>query len=114
MGKIEETARALGRMLRESEVYKRFGEASESFAKDEELKSLLDSAAKKEKEIEEKMKKSIPVEVVEKKELDQLKEKVHAHPVYAEFLEAEKAYIALMKRVNDAVGGAMGTRTCTE
>lgn len=114
MGKIEEAARALGKMLRESKEYKRFTKSSESLAGDKELNSLLDSVARKEREMEKKIKNSIPVEVSEKREFNQLKEKAQTHPVYAEFLEAEKAYIALMKRVNEAVGEAMGTQTCTE
>lgn len=107
MGEIEESARTLGRMLKESPEYKKFGKASDSLENDEELKSLINSVAEKERALNEKMEKAIPVEVEEKRNLKELKDKAQANAVSAEFLEAEKAYFALMKRVNDAVNEAL-------
>ena len=107
MGNIEESARALGKMLKESTEYKEFRKTSDSLEKDEELMSLINSVTEKEDAMNEKMDKGIPVEVEEKRDLKELKGKVQAHHVYAEFLKAEKAYFVLMKRVNDAMNEAL-------
>jgi len=107
MGDIEKGARALGKMLKKSTEYKEFKKTSDSLEKDEELMSLINSVTEKEKAMNEKMDKGIPVEVEEKRELKELKGKVRAHPVYSEFLKAEKAYFILMKRVNDAMNEAL-------
>ena len=64
MDKLEETARALGRMLKDSEEYKRFLKASDSFAKDKDLKTMLKTLREKERAIEEKMRKGTPVSIV--------------------------------------------------
>jgi cell fate (sporulation/competence/biofilm development) regulator YlbF (YheA/YmcA/DUF963 family) len=106
--KLEETARELGRMLKESEEYKRFLKASDAFAEDKDLKAMLKTLSEKERAIEEKMRKGTPVEVEEKQEVSQLRENTQAHPTYAEFLAAQSEYLTLMKRVNDAVNEAAG------
>ena len=111
---MEETARALGKMLKESEEYKRFLKASDSFAEDTDLKAMLETLAEKERVIEEKMRKGSPVEVGEKHEVSQLREKTRAHPAYAEFLTAQSEYLVLLKRVNDAVNEAAGAESEAE
>lgn len=107
MGDIEEVARSLGKMLKDSTEYREFRRTSDSLEKDEKLMSLINSVSEKEKAISEKMDKGIPVEVEEKRDLKELKGKVQTHAVYAEFLKAEKAYFALMKKVNDAMNEAL-------
>ena len=107
MDDIEEGARALGKMLKVSTEYKEFKKTSDSLEKDEGLMSLINSVTEKEKAMSEKMEKGIPVEVEEKRNLKELKGKVRAHPVYAGFLKAEKAYFVLMKKVNDSMNEAL-------
>jgi cell fate (sporulation/competence/biofilm development) regulator YlbF (YheA/YmcA/DUF963 family) len=106
--RLEQTARELGKMMKESAEYTRFTQASEAFAEDEDLKKMLETLAKKEKAIEEKMQKGVPVEVEEKREVGELREKTREHPTYAEFVDAQSEYLALLKRVNDAVNEAAG------
>ena|GEM_PF-813622 len=114
MDKLEETARALGRMLKDSAEYKRFVGASEAFAEDKDLKDMLETLAVKERAIEEKMRSGAPVEVEEKREVTQLRDKTRDHPRYAEFLKAQNDYLVLLKRVNDAVNEAAGAEAGME
>lgn len=111
VNKLEETARALGKMLRESPEYRRFVKASDLLEQDTELKNLLDELAEKERTIEEKMQKGTPVEAAEKHEVSQLREKTRDHPTYAEFLGSRSEYLILMRRVNEAVNEAAGADT---
>lgn len=108
MGEIEETARAIGRMLKESAQYSRFTVASKSLQSDQELLSLLGLLNDKQSAMDDKMRKCTPVGVDEKRELRELVEKARVHPVYAEYQTAEREYLALMKRVNDAMNEAIG------
>ncbi len=67
---------------------------------------MIDLAAEKEAGIAKKMKEGKPVEVWEKRELKEEQDKIQSHPIYSEFLEAERGYLALMKRVNEAMNEA--------
>jgi cell fate (sporulation/competence/biofilm development) regulator YlbF (YheA/YmcA/DUF963 family) len=112
--RLEETARALGKMMKESAEYRRFIRASDAFAEDEELKKMLETLGQMEKAIEEKMRKGTPVEVEEKREVGELRKKTRGHPKYAEFLEAQSEYLVLLKRIDDAVNEAAGAEAGSE
>jgi cell fate (sporulation/competence/biofilm development) regulator YlbF (YheA/YmcA/DUF963 family) len=93
-------------MLKDSREYKRFQEASRALEADSELKGMLDLHAEKEAKVAEKMREGKPVEVSEKRELKEEEEEIRSHPIYSEFLEAERGYLTLMKRVNEAMNEA--------
>ena len=101
MGEIEETARTLGKMIKESAEYERFRKALKALEGDDKLASLLDEVAQKKRAMDEKLKNGAPIEVAEKTEMNELEKKVRTSDIYAEFVEGEKGYIGLMKSVND-------------
>lgn len=103
MEEIIEFASKLGAAIASHERYKTFREAEEQLKKDNEAKEFSEALEKQNIKIQELEKDLKPVEVEDKKKLQQLKEKLAANKSIQEFLKVQTDYVELMTKVNEQI-----------
>lgn len=103
MEEVIEFASKLGAAIANHERYKAFREAEEQLKKDNEAKELSEALEKQTIKIQELEKDLKPVEVEDKKKLQQLKEKLAANKFIQKFLKAQTDYVELMTKVNEQI-----------
>ena len=103
MEEILELASKLSTAITNHKRYKMFKEAEEQLKKDNEAKEISEKLEKQSKKIYQLEKDSKPVEVEEKKKLQQLKGEVASNPSIQKFLKAQADYVELMKRLNERI-----------
>ena len=80
-----------------------FKEAKEQLKKDDKAKEISEELEKQSRKIYELEKDLKPVEVEEKKKLQQLKEKVASNQSIQKFLKVQTDYVELMTKVNKRI-----------
>ena len=105
MEDILEKARRLGRTLAEHPRFKAFLDASKRLHEDKAAGQALQAYNQAAQAIAEKEKKTRPVEVAEKEELERLRAAVAANDTVKAFMKAQADYMELMRKVNDAIYG---------
>ncbi len=103
MEEILELASKLSEAIASNDRFKMFKETEEQLKKDnvaKEISEKLEIQSKKIYELEKNLK---PIEVEDKKKLQQLKEEVASNPSIQKFLKAQADYVELMKRVNGRI-----------
>ena len=103
MEEILEIASRLGAAIANYNGYKVFREAEEQLKKDNVAKEISEKLEKQSKKIYELEKNMKPVEVEDKKELQQLKEQVASNQSIQKFLKAQTDYIEFMKKINERI-----------
>ena len=103
MEEILEIASKLGAAIASNNRYKEFKEAEEQLGKDENAIEISEELEKQSRKIHGLEKDLKPVEVEDKKRLQQLKEKVASNQSIQKFLRVKTDYIELMTRVNKCI-----------
>jgi cell fate (sporulation/competence/biofilm development) regulator YlbF (YheA/YmcA/DUF963 family) len=103
MEEILELASKLGAAIANNNRYKMFKETEEQLKKDNVAKEISEKLEKQSKKIYELEKNLKPIEVEDKKKLQQLKEEVASNPSIQKFLKAQADYVELMKKVNERI-----------
>ncbi len=103
MEEILELASKLGAAIANHNRYKSFREAEEQLKKDSVAKEVSEELEKQSKKIYELEKNLKPVEVEDKRKLQQLKEKVASKQSIQNFLKAQTDYVELMTKINDRI-----------
>ncbi|MHC4139664.1 MAG: YlbF family regulator [Planctomycetota bacterium] len=103
MEEILEIASKLGAAIANHNRYKMFKEAEEQLKKDDEAKEISEELEKQSRKIHELEKNLEPVEVEDKKKLQQLKEKVASNQSIQKFLKVQTDYVELMTKVNKRI-----------
>ncbi len=103
MEEILELASKLGAAIANNNRYKMFKETEEQLKKDNVAKDISEKLEKQSKKIYELEKNLKPIEVEDKKKLQQLKEEVASNPSIQKFLKAQADYVELMKRINERI-----------
>ncbi len=103
MEEILELASKLGAAIANNNRYKMFKETEEQLKKDNVAKDISEKLEKQSKKIYELEKNLKPIEVEDKKKLQQLKEEVASNPSIQKFLKAQADYVELMKKVNERI-----------
>ncbi len=98
-----EIASELGVAIANHNRYKMFREAEEQLKKDSVAKEISEKLEKQSKKIYELEKNKKPVEVEDKKELQQLKEQVASNQSIQKFLKAQTDYVEFMKKINERI-----------
>ena len=98
-----EIASRLGAAIANNDRFKMFKEAEEQLKKDSVAKAISEKLEKQSKKIYELEKNKKPVEVEDKKELQQLKEQVASNQTIQKFLKAQTDYVGFMKRINECI-----------
>lgn len=100
---ILKQAKKLGVTIGKSDIWVDFTEASEKFRQDEEIQKLLDELRIKEKEQSVKIEKGLPIEVDEKRELQEIEVKISNNKIFREFMVFENRYLALMGEIEKVI-----------
>ena len=103
MEKILEIASKLGAAIANHNRYKVFKEAEKQFKKDGEAIEISEELEKQSRKIHGLEKDLKPVEVEDKKRLQQLKEKVASSQSIQNFLKVQTDYVELMTKVNKQI-----------
>ena len=103
MEEILEKASKLGAAIASHDRYKMFKEAEERLKKDDEAIGISEELEKQSRKIHELEKDLKPVEVEDKKRLQQLKEKVASNQSIQNFLKVQTDYVELMTKVNKQI-----------
>jgi len=98
-----EIASRLGTAIANYNGYKMFREAEEQLKKDSVAKEISEKLEKQSKKIYELEKNKKPVEVEDKRELQQLKEQVASNQSIQKFLKAQTDYVGFMKKINERI-----------
>lgn len=103
MEDILELASKLSEAIANNNRYKMFKEAEKQLKKDIVAKEISEKLEKQSKKIYELEKNLKPIEVEDKKRLQQFKEEAASNPSIQKFLKAQVNYVELMKRVNECI-----------
>ena len=103
MEEILQIASKLGAAIASHNRYKMFKEAEEQLKKDDEAIELSEELEKQSRKIHGLEKDLKPVEVEDKKRLQQLKEKVASNQSIQNFLKVQTDYVELMTKVNKQI-----------
>ena len=103
MEEILEIASKLGAAISNHNRYKMFKEAEKQLKKDDEAKEISEELEKQSRKIYELEKDLKPVEVEDKKKLQQLKEKVASNQSIQKFLKVQTDYVEMMTKVNKRI-----------
>ncbi len=103
MEEILEIASKLGAAIANHKRYKMFKEAEEQLKKDNEAREISEELEKQSRKIHELEKKLKPVEIEDKKKLQQLKEKAASNQSIQNFLKVQTDYVELMTKANKRI-----------
>ena len=103
MEEILRRAEELGRAIREHARYKRLMEADARVRGDASASEALKAYNSAVMKIAEKEQKHQPIEVEEKRAVEQLRGAVVANEAIKAFMQAQADYAELMKKMNDAI-----------
>ena len=103
MEEILEIASKLGAAIANHNRYKMFKEAEKQLKKDDEAIEISEELEKQSRKIHGLEKDLKPVEVEDKKRLQQLKEKVASNQSIQNFLKVQTDYVELMTKVNKQI-----------
>jgi cell fate (sporulation/competence/biofilm development) regulator YlbF (YheA/YmcA/DUF963 family) len=101
MDKILETAREIGLLIRETDIFKRYSRAGQDLNADKASSDILDRLYTLTSEIDARNKMGDIIEEFEKQELESLKDRVSGSPLILNFLKAEKEYADLLIRIQE-------------
>ncbi len=107
MEEILEIASKLGAAIVNHDRYKMFKEAEEQLKEDDEARIISEELETQSRKIYALEKDLKPVEVEDKKKLQQLKEKVASNQSIQNFLKAQTDYVELMTKVNKRIGAEL-------
>jgi len=103
MDEIVGKARQLALAIRESEVYKALVAAEKKLSENEDVRKLMENYDRQSRKIHEKETALKPVEVDDKRKLQQLHERMQSEPLVQELLRAQADYAQMMAKVNEAI-----------
>lgn len=103
MDETIEIASKLGAAIANNGRYKAFREAEELLKNDNEAKEISEALEKQTLKIQGLEKDQKPVEVEDKKKLQQLRENVASNKSVQKFLKAQTDYVELMTKVNERI-----------
>jgi cell fate (sporulation/competence/biofilm development) regulator YlbF (YheA/YmcA/DUF963 family) len=103
MEEILEIASKLGAAIANHNRYKMFKEAEGLLKKDDEAREISEELEKQSRKVHGLEKDLKPVEVEDKKRLQQLKEKVASNQSIQHFLKVQTDYVELMTKANKRI-----------
>jgi cell fate (sporulation/competence/biofilm development) regulator YlbF (YheA/YmcA/DUF963 family) len=108
MTKIEDAARALGEMIHETAAAKAFAAATESLNKDVTTQRLINDFNRHMQKLSEKQQSGQPIEVDDKRKLEQLQSAVMVHPVIARLQQSQMDYLDVLRKAMTLVSQTAG------
>ena len=108
MEEILKKANELGLMIKGSEISVRFEEVSQKVENDQEAKDLLEEYVKAMQEFEQKEASGQPVEVEEKKKMQDMSEKISQNELIKEFIATQTYFYNLMVQIQNTISEPKG------
>lgn len=108
MEEILKKANELGLMLKGSGLYQRFSELSKKIEADQATKTLLEQYISYSESLMEKEEKGLPVEVDEKRKLDELVKQVSENNLIKEYLATQTYFLNLLMKVQEIINNPQG------
>jgi cell fate (sporulation/competence/biofilm development) regulator YlbF (YheA/YmcA/DUF963 family) len=106
---IVKAAQDLGKLIATHDAAKHFEQAMHTLEQDVEAQRALSDLNRLSEKIAQKEAQGQPIEVAEKRQMDQLRSKVIANAVLQQVQMAQMDYLDLMRKVDEAMGtGAPG------
>ena len=103
MEEILEIASKLGAAIANHNRYKIFKEAEEQLKEDDEARGISEELENQSRKVHELEKNLKPVEVEDKKRLQQLKEEIASNQSIQHFLKVQTDYVELMTKANKCI-----------
>jgi cell fate (sporulation/competence/biofilm development) regulator YlbF (YheA/YmcA/DUF963 family) len=107
MTELLKAAGDLGKLISGQESFRRLRDAEAAVQKDAGTRKLLEDFEKHRAKIEQLESEKKPVEVEDKHEMKRLSDAVHDNARLHELVRAQADYMEMMKKVNDAIRGAI-------
>jgi cell fate (sporulation/competence/biofilm development) regulator YlbF (YheA/YmcA/DUF963 family) len=108
MEEIIKKANELGLMIKGTEISARFEEISKKIENDNEAKNLLEDYVKVTQEFQERESEGLPIEVEEKKKIQELSEKVAQNQLIKEFIATQTYFYNMMIQIQNAISDPKG------
>ncbi len=108
MEDILRTANELGLMIKGTELYRRYEEVSRKLDADPPSRALLEEYASLSEAMYMKEEQGAPIEPADKKNLQELSEKVSANQLLKEFIATQSYFMNLMMQVQNAISNPKG------
>lgn len=108
MEKLLSKAHELGHLLKKNSIVKRYQELAKQLEGSDEARKLLEEYLGCADRLRKKEMEGKPVEVEEKRELQELDGKMKEHPLISDFLATQAYYMGLMDQINDAIANPKG------
>jgi cell fate (sporulation/competence/biofilm development) regulator YlbF (YheA/YmcA/DUF963 family) len=108
MEEILKKANELGLMIKGTEISARFEEISKKIENDKEAKNLLEDYVKVTQEFQEKESEGRPIEIEEKKKIQELSEKVSQNQLIKEFIATQTYFYNMMIQIQNAISDPKG------
>lgn len=108
MEEILKKAYELGHLLNAHEIVQRYRELSYQLEHSETSRELLEQFAEASQSYQRKEQMGVPIEVEEKRAIQDLEDKVHSDSLIAEFLATQGYYLTLLSQVNEAIANPQG------
>jgi cell fate (sporulation/competence/biofilm development) regulator YlbF (YheA/YmcA/DUF963 family) len=110
MQEILAKAADLAQAIKKSKVYRSLLAAQDRLEKDGATKKLMQDFDEQSRQIREKEKKLTPVEVEDKRKLQQLRDQMQSNELVQELLRAQADYAQMMAKVNETIEMALQPR----
>ncbi len=111
MEEILKKANELGLMIKGSDLYRRFSELSKKLEADQSARSLLEEYLSHSERLMEKEEKGLPIEVEEKKQLEELGKKVSESDLIKEYIATQTYFFNLLMKVQEIINNPEGEPT---
>lgn len=108
MQEILKKAYELGHLLNNHEIVRRFRDISQKLENTQSSRELLEEFALASQAYQRKEQAGAPIELEEKKTLQELEDKVRSDSLIAEFLATQDYYMMLLSQVNEAIANPQG------
>ncbi len=109
MKEVLELASKFGAAIANHNRYKSFKKAEEELQKDSVAKEISEDLEKQSKKIQDLEKNLKPIEVEDKRKLQQLQQKVASNQSIQNFLKAQTDYVELMTKINERIKDTLAT-----
>jgi len=109
MEEVIDLAQKLGAAISRHKRYCDWQDIQQKVSADAEAVKLLEDLAAQARKIQELESETKPVEVSDKKELERLRQAIANHPLLKELARAQVDYAELMRNVNKAIQGEIGS-----
>ena len=108
MEEILKKANELGLLIKGTEISARFEEISKKIENDSEAKNLLEDYVKITQAFQEKESAGLPIEIDEKKKIQELSEKVSQNQLIKEFIATQTYFYNMMMQIQNVISDPKG------